>query len=361
MNLRPHQAKQRLAFLFTCAVGLLCCGHLASAQTAPSVTGTVFNDLNQDGSISTGETLTGVSVQLYEDNGDGLFDSVSDVLVNTQLTDANGWYSFGGLGNDSNYFVIQPTQNIGSIALSQSVSDLLTSADFMMLIDDFGSQQEVTANPRIAVGATNLTSSTVIGGQRDLFIQHLAGPAESTLYANPYGLNQVLEFNQSAAVVSVATITWDGIDADLTPSPQPGGLGGIDLTEGGRNIAFQFELGIDAAGAGDILTLNIYSNGGVSTAVVEIPTTNGTATATTVVPFSDFIGEGDLTEVDAIQMVLGGQSPSIDMQLGPIELVRSAVTDFSVASVPEPSAAMLGVTGVVSLAFRRRRRQPSAR
>ncbi len=341
------------------AIALMACFQTTHAATTHprSVTGTVFNDANNSGFFDSGEQVVGINVALFEDDGNGLFDPFDDTFVVSELTDTNGLYSFGDLDLSSNYFVLQAAQTVDGISFTESVSGLLTASDFMTILDDFASQQEVSANPRVPVGSTNLTSSTVLGGQRDLHVRYISGPAESTLYANPFGLNQVLEFNQSAAVMSVATITWDGIDGDFSTTPQPGGLGGFDLTDNGRNEAFSFAIGIDAAGEGDVLTLRIFSEDGVSTATVEIPVTNGTALETQTVAFSDFVGDADLTAIDAVQLELGGLNPSIDMQIGPIELVRSAVNDFSVAAVPEPSSALMSLFGTVWLLAKRRRRR----
>ena len=331
-----------LARLARVALALILLSQVAHAQL-PSVHGFVFQDNNADGLLDQGEELVGASLNLFADDGDGLFNPTVDTLVTTNITDANGQYFFGGLGTTGNYFVEQTAQTVGGVSLLNSVSGLITAGAFNTLIDDFASQQEVTGNPIVPIGATNLTSNSVIGGQRDLHIEYLSGPAESSLYANPFGLNQVLELNQSAAVVSVATVTWDGIDGDTSTTPQAGGLGGIDLTAGGLNGAFSFDLGVDAAGAGETLQLHVYSGSDVATATVVLPVTNGTATTNQVVPFTDFIGTADWTAIDAIQLETGGVNPSIDLQIGPLGLIGPAVHDF--AAVPEPSSLLIALFG----------------
>ncbi len=61
------------------------------------ITGTVFFDADQSGTLNTGDSgHTGVTVRLYRDgNGDGLLGHPTDVLIATQLSGANGFYSFG--------------------------------------------------------------------------------------------------------------------------------------------------------------------------------------------------------------------------------------------------------------------------
>ena len=321
----------------------------SSATTMLGVAGTVFNN---SGSGSDG--LAGVSVTLFADDGNGLFDPVQDAIVASAITDATGQYSFDGLDESINYFVRQAPQTVGGVEIMGSVTNLLGVGAINLVIDDFADQQEVEANPVRLSEATNLTSSRVIGGQRDIYVEYLGGPAEATVYANPFGLSEVLEFSQSAGVFATATITWDGIDSDLSTTPT-NGLGGIDLMSDGSQ-AFVFDLGIDAAGAGDDLIMRIFSGDEVSVATIPLPVTNGTATVRHLVPFSSFVGDADLTNVEAIQLQLGGDSPSIDAQLGPIGTTGPAIANFSVVT-PEPSAFLMFLfTAVWVVGSRRRKR-----
>ncbi len=325
----------------------------ASAQM-PSLMGTVFHDANLDGVNGSGEGLLGVTVELYADNGDNIFDPSTDTMLDTDVTDSDGLYSFYGLDSRSGYFVQQTSQLIEGTLVPASVTDLLLGGPYTTLIDGFDDQQRVEANPVQSYQATNLTTDSAIGGQRDLHVEYLSGPAEAVLYANPYGMAEVLEFNQSAGVQAIATVTWDGIDGDMSTTPAAGGLGGIDLTEGGGDM-FSFDLGIDAAGAGEMLTMKIFSGTDVSTAVIPLPVTNGTATIAQLIPFADFVGTADFTSVDAIQMQLGGNNPSIDAQLGSIGITTSSSGNIAVAT-PEPSACLMILFGIVWMVGSRRKR-----
>lgn len=325
----------------------------AQAQL-PSITGTVYHDINMDGSLGAGEELMGLTLGLYADDGDGVFDADVDSLLNTKVTDSAGQYEFSGLNANTHYYVHQVAQTVGNESMPMSVSSLLNVAAFNTMIDDFKDLQEVKANPIAKVGNLNLTSSGVIGGQRDLHVEYISGPAEASLYANPYGMKEVLEFNQSAGVIAIATVTWDGKDADLSTTPVAGGLGGINITEHG-NEAFAFNLGIDAAGAGEILKLRIFSGSDISTATVPLPVTDGTATILQIVPFSAFVGDADLTAVDALQLEFGGTKTSIDAQLGAIGLIGPKVHDIAVIN-PEPSASLIGLFALIWFAGSRRKR-----
>ena len=76
-----------------------------------SVGGTVFSDVNGNGTLDSGEPgITGVTVKLYNDcNGDGIINSTgcssgSDSVIATLTTDSYGNYLFSGLSN-GNYIV----------------------------------------------------------------------------------------------------------------------------------------------------------------------------------------------------------------------------------------------------------------
>lgn len=346
--------RQTLARSFMAVAFSLSVAFTATAQM-PSITGTVFHDIDLNGVFSTGEELIGVSVDLFQDDGDGIFSPTLDSIVTSATTDSSGIYDFTGLVPTNNYFVYRSAQTVNGTSLGDSVTGLLTVGGFNLLIDDFSNQQRVDANPGVLIGSDNLMANA-IGGQRDLHVEYLSGPADSTLWSNPYGLSQVLEFNQSAAVTSVATVTWDGIDTDESTTPTAGGLGGIDLTQGGLNEAFAFTVGVDAAGLGENLKFRIFSESGVSEAVVALPITNGTATMNQQLPLSQFVGTADLTAVDAIQLELGGHNPSIDAQIGPLGLIGPSVGNISVAAVPEPSTLLLTMFAFVWFAGKSRRR-----
>lgn len=341
----------------TALIAVICLSHSVWAQASfPSVTGTVFHDSDNNGLANPGEGMQGVTLDLFVDDGDGLFDAAVDTLMGSEQTDADGVYTFGSLGMENQYFVQQAEQVAGGVTIPGNVSALLTPSDFRRVIDAFADQQVTEANPIVPIGQLNLTSSSVIGGQRDLHIEYLTGPAEATFRANPYGLNEVLEFDQSAGVVSVATVTWDGIDADMSTTPALGGLGGIDLTEDGSD-AFGFYLGVDAAGDGESMIVRVYTGSEVSTAAVDLTVTDGTASAFQRIPFDAFEGNASFSQVDAIQLQIGGLHPSVDAQIGAVGVTGPEVYDIAVA-IPEPSALALGfLASGWFLDYQRRRRR----
>ncbi|OBU43998.1 hypothetical protein AYY27_05280 [Photobacterium damselae] len=81
---------------------------ISNSALAASVSGTVFEDITGDGLTDGDATLndtlgdqrglSGVTVTIYLDDGDNIPDS-GDTVIATDVTDANGNYSFSGLAN----------------------------------------------------------------------------------------------------------------------------------------------------------------------------------------------------------------------------------------------------------------------
>ena len=70
------------------------------------IVGSVGLDVNVNGAIDAGEGVSGAQVRLYEDSNDNNnFDPITDTLVNTTTTGADGSYEFDGL-ETGNYFAV---------------------------------------------------------------------------------------------------------------------------------------------------------------------------------------------------------------------------------------------------------------
>jgi len=306
---------------------------LAVTGDSPAITGTVYADANQDGSVTAGEEIAGATIDLYLDNGDGVFDN-NDTLYETTTTDEDGIYGFEDLDGLADYFVVQPEQVIGSVTLMEQVSGLLSPGASKLIIDQFETSQEATAmSPVPSSNGSTLQfadESEVIGAERDMFVEMNAGIGELRLRVNPFGMNPVLQYDSTSGVEGIATLTWDGIDNDPALAPAMG-LGGIDLTEGGQNTGFTIKLGSDTAGEGDTITITLYqgSADNSSSASASIPLTDGTATGYLFMPFSSFTGPVSADNVDAIQANIGGNMASADAQVDFIGATGPDVVNFS--------------------------------
>ena len=93
---------------------------LTVTGTMPSISGTVFEDMNVNGIVDGGEELAGVALRLFVDNGDGVYQpGVDDSQVGSATSDANGEYCFDGLDATLSYWVVQQSQTVNGTSLNQ--------------------------------------------------------------------------------------------------------------------------------------------------------------------------------------------------------------------------------------------------
>src|SRR5262249_45303898 len=80
-----------------------------------SISGTIYNDVNADTSVSAGEgVFANATVKLYLDNGNGQIDA-GDAFLATTTTNASGAYTFAGLGSGT-YYVVLDSKTLGATA-----------------------------------------------------------------------------------------------------------------------------------------------------------------------------------------------------------------------------------------------------
>jgi hypothetical protein len=329
------------------------------ATILPGIGGTVFQDSDSNGAISPGEGISGAVLQLYLDDGDGIFTpDAGDLQVGSDAsTAADGSYAFGSLDPTASYFVRQPAQMLIGVMQPAQVSTLLQPGLPKMMIDSFSNAQLVTADPVTTIVTSTISDPVVpvLGGERDIHVSLLSGVGEVEVRAKAYGV-EVLQYDTSAGVIGRGVVTWDGVDrsASLTPSL---GLGDVDLTSGGTSTGLIMKLGIDATGVNDRMKIRIFTDSATeySEATSPLPVTDGSASAYTYLPFSDFAGTATPDRVNAIQLWLGEGAKSVDAQIDYIGTLGPVVQDFAV--VPEPAGVTLALFGLLGFVLRRRNRR----
>ncbi|NQU24865.1 MAG: hypothetical protein HQ567_26580, partial [Candidatus Nealsonbacteria bacterium] len=108
-----------------------------------SIGGTKFDDLTGDGFTGDDVPMGGVTIELFLDGGDGIFDGVDDVLIGTQITaDVTGTYTFDDL--DSGRYYIQEqvpdgfVQTAGPAYYTVEIANGIVSSDDDMPVNDSG-------------------------------------------------------------------------------------------------------------------------------------------------------------------------------------------------------------------------------
>ena len=307
-----------------------------AVTTLPGIMGTVYTDTNGSTTIDPGEGVQGAIVQLYQDDGDGIFEPGGDdaQVGGDVLTDANGEYCFDNLIQNENYFVQQLAQSVGGVDLAQQVSGLVEFVP-QLIIDSFETTQTTAAfpppvsNDQSALAFPNEVE--VLGGERDLAVELQSGTSEVQLRVNPFGLSDVLIFDSSAGTVGTREVTWDGQDADGAGLSM--GLGGRDLTQGGTLSGLTMRMGVDANGADARFRIYQGNPGNFSEVTVPIPATGGAATQWVFVPFTSFAGAVNANNVDAVQLILDTGNGSVDGQIDVIGVIGPNTADFANAVV----------------------------
>ncbi|MCA9214953.1 MAG: PEP-CTERM sorting domain-containing protein [Planctomycetales bacterium] len=323
----------------TAVVSLVLCTQ-ALGVVLPGIAGNVHDQ--------SGAGLSGQIVQLYFDNGDGIFDPLFDSQFGGDVvTGADGGYAFQNI-QMGKYFV----------RTGDSVSGLLDPGSPTLMIDDFFQKRSVTADPIGPISTSSLAvpASEVLGGERDLYVELISGIGDVELRVNPFGEN-VLQFDTSSGVNGRGVVTWDGVDNSGSLKPAMG-LGGFDLTNSGQNEAFILKVGMDATGIGESMILRIYddSMGKYSDLAIPFVVSGGRATEMVVASFDDFVGEVKPSKIDALQLILGQGTKSIDAQVDYVGVIGMSHQDFEVTAIPEPSSMALAVLGFGGILLRRRRR-----
>ena len=310
-----------------------------SAATMPAIQGTVEFD-------GGAQPISSIQLALFEDDGNGNFDS-GDVPRGTTTSNDDGSYEFSELDPDARYFIVAGGE----------VSELHAPLTEPRIVDSFDITQAVVANP-ISGGRTDSVSGPghmILGGHRDLYLEVTGGVAEAKLRANPFSIGSNLQLELSAGVTGLAVVTWDGVAGAAGKEPDAG-LGNYDLTNGGMYQGVMMRFAVDAAGGGQPLELRLHSDSGVSRAEFEFPVIDDVdPVGFAYVPFTQFVGDASPAAVNAIQLVVDAQLPSLDAQIDMVGLTGPAEVNF--VFVPEPGALSLGIYGWLLTALWRRRRQ----
>ncbi len=213
------------------------------ATDLAQIVGDVLNDSAQP---------LAAQVQLYRDNGNGVFSQTADTLLQTTTNDTAGRYVFNNLSAGS-YFVRTVLAN-SSASLPNSVSSLvvITADDadgsVNLNIDNFtGVQSTSITRTGSTVGSVSNSSAdganAQAGGVRDLFTQITANIGAMSLDSGFLG-NSLINLQSSAAARGIARVVWDGPDGSGT-TVNRNGLN-LDLSQGGLNSGLLLSVAADS-------------------------------------------------------------------------------------------------------------------
>jgi hypothetical protein len=236
------------------------------------------------------------------------------------------------------------TATLSAIALTALVAP---AASASTLIDNFTTgAQHVQDLPGAHGNSSEVAAAGALGGYRDMEVQTDLNETEASELRVFTSGGGILTFSNIFGASGQGLIVYDGQDGSASSAGgiNTTGLGGIDLTAGGSQNAFFFEiLGADAALQ---ITVGVVDMLGVISTYTEILT----STIDPLLKFTQFTGSADFTNVGALIFGVASLSPNLDGALG------------SISVVPLPASALLllgglGGLGGISAAKRRRRRK----
>lgn len=326
------------------------------ANDLGEIRGLVFIDRLNNGFTNDDQLVSGATINLFRDDGDGVFEPGGDDLPQASTTsNGGGSYLFSRL-TAGDYWVSQPAQTVSGRPLAAienllTISALEAGGDLGVLVDSFDTPPSPPP-PLVVNGSTGannasaevVTGGEVLGNERDflLFLSAPNSPAIGQAQMGIAGGNLFLTEDNSAR--GVFRVTWDGLDADGANingiGLRGGGPTGVDLTTNGAKSAFLLEdltatvLGSPGNATVGQLRISVITSPGNFSALT-IPVVEGFQ-RDLVLNFADFtIGDGtgaDFTNVGAIQLEFAAAVEGVGLQLDNLQAVAPSVTTFNFAS-----------------------------
>lgn len=224
-----------------------------------------------------------------------------------------------------------------SLALSSALCGLIILGNTAeaITIDHFDGLQSTSANGGNPNPAPNVANSgTAIGGTRMIETHFTGGSTSVNLNILPDNITQdgLLEHSQNSQVTGVSIVTWDGdLAAGTTNFDGFNGGKGIDLKQdGGNSFIFQV-VSFDCpfpnpsgqcpgAATLKIIVYDATNPNGQLASAAEVSLNAPTLGMTVTLPFANFtqqgvLGPANFEKVGAIQFVITGSSPGVDLTL----------------------------------------------
>jgi hypothetical protein len=197
-----------------------------------------------------------------------------------------------------------------------TVFSVITVLAAEVVIDAFSDQNQnvsytIPASPtfphQICSYAT--TASGTLGSHRDICLTITGGNQDSIGRLQVSTANQYLLMALDPSITAIASLQWDGTDAN--PSVDPTGLGGVDLTDSGSNDGVVIRV-VNSDGLAVDMTLRIYTDGSnwaEQTVTFDSQVISPNQVVDVFMTFAGFgggAGTMDETNVGAVELELDG-------------------------------------------------------
>ena len=182
-----------------------------------------------NGTFDDGELgIGGVDVELWEDDGDGVFDPLSDTLVDTVTTDSDGNYAFENLEPGTPYFVaVDDIPNMGFATPGLPNPNAATAADNDNDGAAVGDYASVSSPVTLAIGGTS-TSELDENPNPDDLAEDEANAAGNFYPDDNSELRVDLGFVE-LPLYRIGNLVWDDVDNDGIAEDGEAGINGVTV------------------------------------------------------------------------------------------------------------------------------------
>ena len=314
------------------------------SQVTGSISGKVYNDVDADNTLDSGELgIANVTVDLFNDlDGDGVLDVTDTQVGGSQITNATGDYVFSSLPLGK-YLVRETLPSGFNLVVNvANTNPRALNLGIQTQVDDFntgpgGAAAETVAdttgaNPN---NSSFLGSSTnILGGEREVTVQVTSTTGAATIGIDSTASPDLMSFSFDSGTTAKASVLWDG-SSDSGAVGNALALGGLNLTALG-NSGFVIHKGADRISS---ITLLVHTDAS-NVLKVDVPLTDsGGALETTgpvYVPFTDLVNSlgtaGTVTSVKAIELLIN-ESTALDGEVDFLSLlqteIKSPAADFA--------------------------------
>jgi len=326
---------------------------LLSATVLPSIDGIVYHDATNNGLTSDDSRLANVTVNLFRDGGNGVFEGKNagsdDTQVGMAVSDISGKYKFDNLSTGT-YFVqevgvpglvIAPGQNVQKVVVTNSDLQGTTTGT---VIDSFSSTSQYVSGSLHGgkIGMSSQSAQDAIGGHRNLYVQLTSAKGSVSLGANS-DFPGMLDVASGSASNGIFWVNWDGGNSNASVL-NPTGLGQVDITSQGASTGIKLTVAADHDNG--FIMLKVFSDASnwSWTSVPISNTADGSLNDSQFAAFSAFtVGGGtgaDFSKVGAIQLAINGVNAN-DGQVGPIQAAGPKVFSENFANLAQADLAVV--------------------